>query len=217
MILFLENNRYRANKSEIEFEHYKDVLETIFSDTKCNNKLDNFLQNSSLFDDYDTIIIHENIYTEEQRKKLFKTLENHCKNKQLVKFSGNNSQASLSNISLQISAEFLYKNLKVFLEEYKQKTSNILMLAYGKNWSTNKLLNTLQEINLFIESYEDEEIDFDEFEDDYDLLELKKILSKKEYNLLFKNLDNFEEEIDLEQIKVLALNFKALIQAKSNG
>jgi len=216
MILLLENNTIRKNKSEINFENYSEVMESVFSDTKCNSLLDNFLEDNYIFDKYKTIIIHENIYREEQRKKLFNVLESYAKNKNLVKFSGNNTQASLTDRRLQLSAENLYKNLETFLQESKKDESNILILAYGQHWDLNKLLNTLQELNLFIEDY-DEEIDFDEFEDDFDLLELQKILSDDDYKKLFKNLDDFEDEIDLEQIKVLACNFEILIQEKSNG
>lgn len=217
MILFLDNNTYRANKSKIDFEKYTHIVQTILFDEKCNNKLDDFLENKSSFDEFDIIIIHESIYADEKREKLFRELENYCKDKKLVKFSGNNSHASFTEGSLQLSDKALYINLEIFFKEYENNTSNILMLAYGRNWSINKLLNTLQDINLFIEDYKDEEIDFDEFEDDFDLLDFKKILNTEEYKLLFKNLDNFEDEIDLEQVKVLASNFKILIQEKSNG
>jgi len=218
MILLLENNSIRANKREINFENYNEVMKSVFSDAKCNSLLDNFLEDNYIFDEYKTIIIHENIYREEQRKELFKALESYAKNKNLVKFSGNNTQASLSDRTFQLSAEKFYENLEDFLEESQKNESNILMLAYGKDWDLNKLLNTLQLLNLFIEDYdEDEEIDFDEFEDDFDFLELKKILTDSDYKKLFKNLDDFEDDIDLEQIKVLAHNFKILIQEKSSG
>ena len=218
MILLLENNTIRANKSEINFENYSEVIKSVFSDAQCNNLLDKFLENNHIFDEYGTIIIHENIFREDQRKELFKVLENYSKNKNLIKFSGNNTQASLIDNTLQLSAENLYQNIEVFLEESKKNVSNILILAYGKHWDLNKLLNTLQSLNLFIEDYdEEEEIDFDEFEDDFDLLELQKILSDSEYKRLFVNLDDFEDKIDLEQIKILAHNFETLIQEKSNG
>jgi len=218
MILLLENNTIRANKSEINFENYSEVMESVFSDVECNTLLADFLEDNHVFYKYKTIIIHESIYREEQRKELFKTLESYAKNKNLVKFSGNNSQASLTDKTLQLSAENLYENLETFLQESQKNESNILMLAYGKYWDLNKLLNTLQLLNLFIEDYDEkEEIDFDVFEDDFDLRELKNILSDDDCKKLFKNLDNFEDEIDLEQIKVLAHNFEILIQEKSNG
>jgi hypothetical protein len=220
MILFLENKTIRANNSKINFKNYSDILEVIFSNAKCNELLTKFLKNHNIFDNYNTIIIHEGIYIEEERKKLFKELKDYCKNKILVKFSGthSDSESLFTDKSLQISAKTIYKNLEFFLQEYKNSNSNILMLAYGKDWSLNKLLNNLQELNLFIENYDEyDEIDYDEFEDDFDLLELKKILSDKEYKFLFENLDNFEDEINLEQIKILAFNFKSLIQKKLNA
>ena len=217
MILLLENKTTRVDESDINFSYYDDIdiMKALLTDEKCNNFLDDFLDDHTVFDKYDTIIIHESIYREEKRKEFFEELESYCKGKNLVKFSGNNTQALLTSISLDLSDKDLYTNLVDFLEEYRNNNHNILMLAYGKHWDLNKLLNVLQKLNLFIENYEDEKLDFDEFEDDFDLLEFKNLLNNNEYNVLFRNLDNFENEISLEQIKVLASNFKKLIMEKS--
>ncbi len=215
MILLLENVTERAKRSEVDFQEYKNIIDTVFFNQKCDSLIDDFLKDHTIFDKYDTIMIHESIYREEERKELFEVLESYCTDKSLVTFSGNNSQALLTDVSLQLSVEDFYKNLEDFLSEYNSDNISILMLAYGKYWDLNKLLNILHELNLFIENYEDEEIDFDEFEDDFDLFELKNLLNTDEYNILFENLYNFESEIDLEQIKILASNFKKLIQEKS--
>ena len=215
MILLLENTTTRLAESEINFSHYDDIMKTVSTDERCNDLLDAFLHNHAVFDKYETIIIHESIYREEKRKYFFEELENYCKDRKLIKFSGNNTQALLTSISLDLSDKDLYTNLVAFLEEYRNHNYNILMLAYGKHWDLNKLLNVLQKLNLFIENYEDEKLDFDEFEDDFDLLEFKNLLNNNAYNVLLQNLDNFENEISLEQIKVLASNFQKLIQEKS--
>ena len=210
-ILLLENKTIRQQDIQIN-------CEKILGNENCNEKLENFMKDNSIFDEYDVIIIHENIYLESERKNLFNSLESYCKEKYLVKFSGNNSQSSLTKKLLSLSAKKLYENIEEYLKENESGQANILMLAYGKYWDLNKLLNVLHELNLFIADFnEDEELDFDEFEDDFDLLELKKILNKEDYKSLFINLDDFEDNINLEQIKILAVNFEKLIQEKSNG
>ncbi|MDQ7046339.1 MAG: hypothetical protein Q9M39_01435 [Sulfurovum sp.] len=90
-------------------------------------------------------------------------------------------------------------------------------MAYGKNWDLNPLLNTLEELNIFIENFdEDEEINFDEFEDDFDLLTFKKILKDEEYQSLYKNLD-FADEVSIDEMRILSDNFKTLIQTKASS
>lgn len=205
-IILLENQTTRQQGIQIN-------CEKILGNENCNEKLENFMKNNSIFDEYDVIIIHENIYLESERKKLFNELESYCNEKYLVKFSGNNSQSSINNKILSLSAKTLYENIEEYLKENESGQANILMLAYGKYWDLNKLLNILQSLNLFIEEFDEEnEIDFDEFEDDFDLLELKKILSKEDYKSLFINISDFEDDINLEQINILASNFEQLIQ-----
>lgn len=214
MILLLENRRDRIGgieQSGIEFSKYPHV-EVILYD-KCNDILDDFLEDNNQFNKYDTIIIHESIYYDNKRDELFKVLNNFCIDKKLIIFSGNHSQSSLSNNTLTLTPKKLYENLEIFL---KEDNPNILMLSYGKNWDLNPLLNTVEKLNIFIENFdEDEEIDFDEFEDDFDLLTLKKILKEEEYQSLFKNLD-FGDEVSIGEVKILADNFKMLIEEKAN-
>ena len=38
------------------------------------------------------------------------------------------------------------------MKEYKNNNSNILMLAYGKNWDLDPLCNYLEKLNIFIEN-----------------------------------------------------------------
>jgi len=219
MILLLENKRDRIGGIEergIDFSKYNKNLEVILYNEKCNDMLDKFLKDNNQFDKYDTIIIHESIYHDNKRDELFKVLKKFCIDKKLIIFSGNHSQSSLSNNTLTLTPKKLYENLETFLKEYDNDNSNILMLSYGKDWDLNPLLNTLEELNIFIENFdEDEESDFDEFEDDLDLLALKKIFKDEEYQSLYKNLD-FEDEVSLEEMKILACNIKTLIKEKAN-
>ena len=77
-------------------------------------------------------------------------------------------------------------------------------------------MNILEKVNLFIEdSKEDDDFDFDEFEDDFDLLKIKKILGNTEYEQLFVDV-NIDDEISLGQIIMFRDNLRRLIQEKIN-
>jgi len=216
-IILLENITKRQQSTKINFENLNH-LENILGEENCNNKLDKFMNDNSIFNNYDVIIIHESIYFESERKSLFQILEKYCiNNRILVKFSGNNSQSSLNQNILTLSSEKFYGNIEIYLSENEKNKANILMLAYGKNWKLNPLLNTLQSLNIFIENFNgEEEIDFDEFEDDFELLKLKIILNKEEYQKLFKNIEELDDEISIEQIKTITYNLQKLIKSKSN-
>ncbi len=216
MILLLENKEVRQKNIAIDFDDQ--IIHNILGDDKCNEILSSFLDDESVLESYDTIIIHESIYLENERDNLLKKLETFCSQseKKLIKFSGHNTQAHLKNNLLEISAKSLYANLMIFLEEYINDDANILMLAYGKNWQLNLLLNVLEKLNLFIEnSIEGDSFDFDEFEDDFDLLKIKRVLGNKEYEKLLIGID-IDYEISITEIKLLTDNLKKIIQEKTN-
>ena len=58
-----------------------------------------------------------------------------------------------------------FKKLKLclFLENFKQNKINIRILSFGNKWKLNIILNVLEKISLFIETNNDEDIDYDEF------------------------------------------------------
>jgi len=220
MILLLENKRERAYNSKIDFQDYENdnTLKTVFSDNPCDDLLDNFLEDQTIFDKYKTIIIHESIYKEEARKELFNKLEKYCKdeNKSLIEFSGNNSQALVTNVSLKLSVKSLYENLETFLKMYREDMADILMLAYGIYWDLNPLLHYLEKLNIFIEDRNTKEkTRLSKFKKDYGLFSLKKILKEEEYQLLLKDLSFKGQEVNKEEMIILASNFQTLIQEKT--
>lgn len=118
---------------------------------------------------------------------------------------------------MTLSAKKLYKNIEIYLSENEKNQSNILMLAYGKYWNLNPLLNTLEALNIFIENYsQDSLLDFDDFEDDFNLLELKKILKDLEYSLLYDGVNDYKDSINITQVKHLTTNLQNIIQSKAN-
>jgi len=210
MILFLEDKETRENRIDISDEN----IDIFVGDSKCKQQLEEFINNFDIFSKYDTIIIHESINFN-KNIDIVKQVKDYCENndKNLVIFSGNNSQPSLSHNILNITAKSLYNNINIFLANYQNKQSNILMLAYGEHWKSNILLNILESVNILIEdSDENDEFDFDEFEDDYDLLQIKNILPT-EYDKLINGL---EDDILVSDIKKIRDNLKQLIQDKAN-
>jgi len=214
MILLIEDKETRESRIDISHQD----LELCLGSTHCREQLDQFIENNTILDKYNMIIIHEGIRYKDNID-IVNEIKRYCSNnKNLVIFSGNSSQPSLEKKNmLKITAKNLYNNIEVFLQEYKNNKSNILMLAYGESWKLNILLNTLEKINILIEdANRDYELDFDEFEDDYNLLQIKKILEKIEYDRLFENFHVKDDTISLQQIRIFTKNLKQLIQDKSN-
>ena len=131
MILFLEDKETRENRIDISDEN----IDIFVGDSKCKQQLEEFINNFDIFSKYDTIIIHESINFN-KNIDIVKQVKDYCENndKNLVIFSGNNSQPSLSHNILNITAKSLYNNIKIFLANYQNKQSSILMLAYGEYW-----------------------------------------------------------------------------------
>ncbi len=225
-IIFFENKVARKDNYSIDFAKYE-KLETVFGDEKCNKVLDDFLEDNSMFDQYDTILIHATIYYENKRPELFRTLKEYCKNKiSLVMFSGGGDIGSLNNNILEVTAKSFYENIEIFLEKYQNDASNLLMLAYGENWDLNMLLNILEKLNILIEDNNDEKDDFvdfvefdsiDDFKVNFDFTKIKKVLNIDEYKSIFNDVDIYDYEINISQIKTIRDNLENLIQDKANG
>lgn len=207
-VILLENKDERQKEHIFDMSKYE-FFDNVLGDNDCNNMLDKFLQNNSIFDDYDTIIIHESIYDDQKRINLFEVLKNYCSNKNLIMFSGNNTQFSLENESLlRISPSSLYNNIEVFLNAYEKNGSNILMLALGEKWQFNILLNTLEQLNIFIQNNEKESINKSIFSSKSGLLKIKEV-NEEIYESIFKNFtSNNLTKIDIETISA---NLKNMI------
>jgi hypothetical protein len=207
-VILLENKDERQKEHIFDMPKYE-FFDNVLGDNDCNNLLDKFLQNNSIFDNYDTIIIHESIYDDQKRINLFEVLKNYCSNKNLMMFSGNNTQFSLENESLlRISPLSLYNNIEVFLNAYEKKSSNILMLALGEKWQFNILLNTLEQLNIFIQNNEKESINKSIFSSKSGLLKIKEV-NEEIYESIFKNFtSNNLTKIDIETISA---NLKNMI------
>lgn len=207
-VILLENKDERQKEHIFDMPKYE-FFDNILGDNDCNNLLDKFLQNNSIFDNYDTIIIHESIYDDKKRINLFEVLKNYCSNKNLIMFSGNNTQFSLENESLlRISPSSLYNNIEVFLNDYEKKGSNILMLALGEKWQFNILLNTLEQLNIFIQNNEKESINKSIFSSKSGLLKIKEV-DEEIYESIFKNFTS--NNLTKNDIETISINLKNMI------
>lgn len=212
-ILLLENKAERQKIITFNLKEYN-FLDNILGDEECNILLDDFLENQFHFDIYDTIIIHESIYYESKREQLFKTLHDYCKTKNIIKFSGNNTQFSLENEkSLQINPVMLYRNLKIYLDMYANNDANILMLALGEKWKLNILLNALEKLNIFIEDNTKDTINRSIFSSKVGLTKIKEV-SENYHSKIFENINT--NSLSIGDIEIINANLNTLIKEAIN-
>lgn len=131
--------------------------DTLFDFSKYSEILDNrtTLENLDL-SNYNTIICHRSAFGESNNNVLDR-LKDHCKKTktQLVFFSGGISSTFYSyspyEFLLLNSKSFYSHNLELYLNEILENSvSNLRIMAYGKNWKINLMLDTLSKINMFI-------------------------------------------------------------------
>ncbi len=184
MILLIED-RYKRQQNFIQdtginLDYYSDILDNYTNDKEID--FFELLKNGNFdFSQYDYIIAHKSAFNSENSE--FKSLlENACREyaKPLVYFSGGISVNYYNNNDGEIletnSKTFYSQNLQIFLESYKTKNENILMLCYGKNWEKDIVLNLLEKLNIFLYTTEDKKYLFSDLNDaDIDLTYLKKI------------------------------------------
>lgn len=213
-IILLEDkvDRDSLNQANIDFDQYTN-LEAVFGKNECIEYLNDF----SKLDDFEIVIIHASIQGESQ-ENIVQKVKDYCAKfqKSLVIFSGGGDIGTLRNNTLEITAKSLYINLPTFLETYPDN-SHLLMLAYGEHWYLNILLRILERLNILIEENDENFTeDYDEFEDDYDFVKVKKILSDKDYKVIFLNINIEDDEITISQIKSIRDNMAKLIRDNVN-
>lgn len=130
----------------INLKSYSDIIDNkIYFDKNELEKYSIIITHRSAFGDYEENILDY--------------LKKYCEktNTKLVFFSGGISATYYSKTKYEFlllnSKSFYNKNLKLFLEDMKnRKEANLLILAYGNNWRINMMLNTLAKINLFLDN-----------------------------------------------------------------
>lgn len=192
-----ERQKLFMGDTKIDLTSYSDILDNI-TDNKYKTLLEELKNNTFNFDEYETIISHKSAFDDDNRLILNK-IKNHCKasKKQLIFFSGGISANYYDNTEYEFmelnSKVFYSKHLKLFLEDARKNKPNILILSYGNKWKLDTLLNVIEKINYFINTNNEEDILYTEFENKTDL----NYLSNFDY---YK--PKIEDDwIDLEEIK----------------
>jgi hypothetical protein len=162
---------------------------------------------------YDFIISHKSAYAEDN-STIIERLKSICKEADipLVLFSGGQDSTYHDRAShyAEISSKSLYsQNLKLFLDDIQsRKETNIDILLYGKLWKQNIALNTLQKLNIFIETHKEEHLFFKRFVSQFaeDLHYLKSC----DIEIEMPHTD--EKHIEKAEIATLAKKLKSKIQ-----
>lgn len=144
--------RYIYNKN-IKLESYSTIIK--LCEKKCFKDLKYQIRSDSYdwFEDFDVIIAHESAWSDTEIEKLIEyCFEN---NKPLVLFSGGNTQSYFSEKPcslLTIDVNNLYSsNLLIFLDHIKKHDKiELSRLQYGDKWKLNVLLNSRNNIAVFL-------------------------------------------------------------------
>jgi hypothetical protein len=181
-ILLIEDvaSRQKGFMDERDFtlEEYADILENAIGE-KYQYIASSLKKNHFNFDKYSIVMAHKSAF-ENDAGVIIDRLKEYCKkeNKPLIFFSGGiqNYYDNTHNDYLELETKYFYSdNLKLFLDAYKHKKINILMLSYGEKWVLNTVLNILEKINLFLNTNNDEDIVYDTFKNFTEVNKLNNI------------------------------------------
>ena len=174
-ILIIEDRTIRQENftahSNVDLNSY-DFLDNA-TGSKYQEVYEQLLKDDTVLQPYSIIITHRSAFGKDGGVILSRIVE-HCKKneKKMVLFSGGISAKTYSLNpceTLIINSKDLYSDdLKLFFENIETEgVANLLLLAYGKDWKINLMLNSLEKLNLFLQSIDsDEEIYFDEVIDE---------------------------------------------------
>ncbi|RAX51645.1 hypothetical protein CCY99_08785 [Helicobacter sp. 16-1353] len=186
MILLMDSDVKRQEsfmeKYKIDINKYKNLKNICGENVK--DFTDKIKENISILESYDILIVHRSDIV-----NLLLNLQDYVKksNKRLVIFSGGNTSTNYSNNyyeSLSLNSKTLYSNNLIFFIENYATDSNVLILAYGKKYKLNILLNSLSKINNFINSASEKEILFEDFVQKVNLDAIKGLDKLKDYRKL---------------------------------
>ncbi len=181
-ILLIEDVTERQKEfmydQDFTLDAYSEILENAIDDKYKKISL-NLNINTATLENYSVIMVHKSAFEHESGITINK-IEQHCKQNKtpLVLFSGslgnyyNNAQYDYLELN---SKDFYSQNLKLFLDEYRKGSENILMLSYGSGWILNTLLNVLEKTNIFLRKNKDSDIIYSEFENFTKINELTNI------------------------------------------
>lgn len=154
-------------------------------------------------EDYAVFIIHQSAINESNKKIL---LNIKSQSKPIVIFSGG-IYTTYRNIigkseHLYLNSRILYsENLHLFLNEIGNKNINLLLLAYGKKWEFNNILNVLEKVNTYINKGNKETpVNYEDFNEDTYINTVLSTGSHTKYteqkNISITDIENIRKEIE---------------------
>ena len=160
-VLLIEDRTIRQqlffNETNINLLHYDNIVDNCINE-KYNLIINDILQDNSILNNYNIIISHKSAF--EDYNEALIIIQEHCKthNKPLVLFSGgidaNYYNSEIYEVLELNSKTFYSQNLILFLDDIKEGNQNLLILCYGEKWRLNIALNTVEQLNNFIENEE---------------------------------------------------------------
>ncbi len=202
-ILLIEDRSERQklfmDDTKIDLALYVDILDNI-TDNKYKILLEQLKNDTFNFNEYETVISHKSAFHDDNRLILNK-IKNDCKagKKQLVLFSGGITANYYDNTEcefMELNSKVFYSNhLKLFLEDARKNKPNLLILSYGNKWKLDILLNIIEKINYFINTSNEEDISYAEFENETGI----NYLHSFSFNYYKPKIE--DDWTDLEEIK----------------
>jgi len=181
MILLIEDKLQRQfkalNSIGLSLDDYAQIIENGV-DEKYDKIYQSLKDDSFDFSQYNFIISHKSAF-DKDNAILIDKLKEGCSthNIPLVLFSGgvDAKYFDKDRLCAEMSSMIFYSdNLKLFLEKAKEQKPYIQVLLYGEHWQLNILLNSLEKIDLYIDSHENEkEIFYKRFVVDCDIENLQ--------------------------------------------
>ncbi len=186
--LLIDDRKKRQTRFSIDtginLEQYSDILDNITGD-EYQKYVEKFSQSNFVLE-YNVIMVHRSAFGETEINILDR-LKNYCreKKKKLVFFSGGISSTFYLKEPFEFllvnSKTFYSNNLKLFLDD---ADNNILKIGYGNKWKLNLMLNTLEKINLFIGSNNNETmVRYSTFKDKVQIMLIDDYINYKEPEL----------------------------------
>ena len=211
-ILLIEDRTSRQkrffNETKIDIESYGDILDNAI-DEGYQKILDELQNDTFDFDVYSIIISHKSAFGD-NNTSLVSKLEKYCHDTQktLVLFSGGiDANYYLKDEDfelLEVNSKIFYsQNLKIFLEDFRSRNFQPLILSYGNRWRLNILLNVLERLNVYLESMENDRVLYTAFRRDNPDIKMMETL----------NIALYKPQIkvhEISKVEILALKESVL-------
>ena len=165
---------------DISLNNYADVVENIVEE-RYKSFVAQLKENEIDWGQYGAVAVHESAFGEDNTQ-MINRIKQACRTHALplILFSGGTSVSHYDadptpQITLN-SREFYGHKLMAFFEHYKEhQKAELLILGYGKQWEIEIILGVKENIDRFLAHNTDDDVLFDEFTNETDLLLLDEL------------------------------------------